>query len=472
MPSERAHVSASRHTAMGSTVSNNPTIAIVPWGDLWEDFYGSIGVPFDEFCNEFSGSWSFKLVRALKCVGVEVVTYYSSLRVAAPTRYRHRPTDSTICLLPAPFIYRAIRRKMVHPHGCFGYWEQLQDLFGESAAKHPLFFGALKQIAPYLAMSAMELARQLRYDRCSAVLCQDYEHAIFDKCMLIAKVLRIPGFAIFQGGGADWNRIGRTLRPLSLQAAAGLIIGSSYEIKRVTCSYPEIRNKLSKIFNPVDPEMFLQSDRAEARRAIGIAQDATVVLWHGRVEIEAKGLDNLLVAWEQVCRNREPSQLLLVLMGWGRDFNKLAHAIAALPFKNVLWIDSFVSDRARLQQFFAAGDIYAFPSRHEGLPIAPTEAMANGLPVVAADASGVRDIFEGGEASGGLIVPFNDADAFATALGSLIDNKRLRLALGRQARVRALHFSEKIIGNELKELFFADTPSDGITSGANLTKIS
>jgi glycosyltransferase involved in cell wall biosynthesis len=172
------------------------------------------------------------------------------------------------------------------------------------------------------------------------------------------------------------------------------------------------------------------------------------------VEIEAKGLDNLLVAWEQVCRNRKAHQLLLVLMGWGRDFRKLHQSIAMLPVKNVLWIESFVSDRKQLRQFLAAGDIYAFPSRHEGVPIAPTEAMAHGLPVVAADASGVCDIFEGGEASGGLIVPFNDADAFANALGSLIDDKQLRLALGRQARLRASHFSAKMIGNQLKELFF------------------
>jgi glycosyltransferase involved in cell wall biosynthesis len=449
----------SRHAGRPSAESSNRTIAIVPWGDIWEDFYGSIGVSFEEFCNEFSGSWSFKLVHALRCVGVDVVTYYSSLRVTAPTRYQHLPTGSTICMLPAPVTYRAIRRKMVHPHGCFGYYENLEGLFGKPAAKHRVFFGALKQIAPYLPMPTMELARQLRYDRCSALLCQDYEHASFDKCMLIAKVLKIPGFAIFQGCGADWNRIGRALRPLTLQGAAGLIIGSSYEIKRVTSSYPEIQNKLSKIFNPVDLEMFLPSDRAEARRSIGIPPDATVVLWHGRVEIEAKGLDNLLVAWEQVCRNRKAHQLLLVLMGWGRDSDKLRHSIAMLPVKNVLWIESFVSDRNRLRQFFAAGDIYAFPSRHEGLPIAPTEAMANGLPVVAADASGVCDILEGGEASGGLIVPFNDVDAFANALGSLIDDKQLRLALGQQARLRASHFSAKMIGNQLKELFFERDPT-------------
>ena len=42
------------------------TLALVPWGDVFEDFYGSIGVSFDKYCSEFTGSWHIGLIHALK----------------------------------------------------------------------------------------------------------------------------------------------------------------------------------------------------------------------------------------------------------------------------------------------------------------------------------------------------------------------------------------------------------------------
>lgn len=62
------------------------------------------------------------------------------------------------------------------------------------------------------------------------------------------------------------------------------------------------------------------------------------------------------------------------------------------------------------------------------------------------------DIFEEGEDSGALIVPFNDAAAFAQALGRLIEDPLLRQALGKRAQQRAMQFSAKRVGKHLKSL--------------------
>jgi starch synthase len=142
------------------------------------------------------------------------------------------------------------------------------------------------------------------------------------------------------------------------------------------------------------------------------------------------------------------------MLGDGQDSPTLRQRIAALPDQNVTWIDSFVSDRQLIRSFLATGDIYAFPSRSEGMPNAPVEAMAAGLPVVAADASGIRDIFKDGELSGGIVVPIDDVPAFAAALGRVLDDENLRRALALGGRERAKAFARETIGEQLRTVLF------------------
>src|SRR4030095_13829752 len=96
---------------------NCPTIALLPWGNVLEDFLDTIGVSLEAFCNEFTGSWMFGYVNALRRGGVRTFLMCFSSCVWAPSRFIHAPTGATICVLPAPRIYRAIRRKMLRPYG-------------------------------------------------------------------------------------------------------------------------------------------------------------------------------------------------------------------------------------------------------------------------------------------------------------------------------------------------------------------
>jgi starch synthase len=42
-----------------------PTIALLPWGDVWENYLDMIGIFLDEFCTEATGTWLFNYVEAL-----------------------------------------------------------------------------------------------------------------------------------------------------------------------------------------------------------------------------------------------------------------------------------------------------------------------------------------------------------------------------------------------------------------------
>ena len=119
----------------------------------------------------------------------------------------------------------------------------------------------------------------------------------------------------------------------------------------------------------------------------------------------------------------------------------------------VTWLDRYLTDRGELAVLLAAADLYAFPSRHEGFPVAPIEALASGLPVVAADAPGIAEILPGGDADGGVVVPRGEAAALADALAALIGDAGRRAELGRRARRRAAEaFSPEAVGRELRRV--------------------
>ena len=77
-------------------------------------------------------------------------------------------------------------------------------------------------------------------------------------------------------------------------------------------------------------------------------------------------------------------------------------------------------------------DIFVLPSLYEGSPNALLEAMACGLPAVASDVGGVRDMIKDWE--NGLLIPVNRPDALAQKLIMLAEDKELRKSLGNAAR--------------------------------------
>jgi starch synthase len=416
---------------------SQPTIALLHWGNIMEEFLDTIGVSFESFCNEWVGSWMFGYIDALRVAGVRTVLICMSDRVTAPLRRTHKPTGAAICMLPVPILYRIARRP------------ELNRL---------LFNSPMEDIAPYVSTNLWLLSQELRREGCQAILCQEYEYPRFDACVLLGRLMRLPVFASFQGGDSYTSRLEKFIRPTTLQASSGLIIATQTEVKRVEETYGISDTKVSRIFNPLNISDWYPVDRIEARNALGIPIDAQVVVYHGRIQIHRKGLDVLMEAWKQLCRERASHNLQLLLVGTGSDTNKLRDLIEALQLQNVIWVDEFVNDRARMRQYLSAADVYTLPSRHEGFPVAPLEAMACGLPVVAADAPGVPDILEGGEVSGGLVVPRENPTALAKALGRVLDDEAWGRELGKRARCRVQeYFSLEAIGKQLHDLLLSQS---------------
>jgi glycosyltransferase involved in cell wall biosynthesis len=96
----------------------------------------------------------------------------------------------------------------------------------------------------------------------------------------------------------------------------------------------------------------------------------------------------------------------------------------------------FLGHRDDIGAALNAADIFALPSRTEASPNAVIEAMAAGLPVVATAVGGVPELVAHGET--GLLVPVEDAAAFARALLQLMDDPAAAERMGVTARRRAV----------------------------------
>ena len=439
-----------------SKISSQPAIALLPWGNVLEDFIDKIGVSLESFCNEFTGSWMFGYADALQRVGVRTVLICMSSRIAVPTRFEHAPTGAAICILPVPRTYRALQRRMFNP-----YARTVNKAFGDVRQAARLLLWPLlvimKELVLYSTTPLKSVADELRREGCIAILCQEYEYPRFDICVLLGRMMHLPVFATFQGGNYQRCWIERYLRPRSMRACNGLIIAAKAEAERVQSRYGIPPRKLARIFNPVNLDLWDSIDREKGRKALNLSFDVQLVVWHGRVSIQQKGLDLLLDAWERICQQRPGRALRLLLIGTGKDADQLQKRIAAVSMQNVVWVNEFVHDRNRMRSYLSAGDIYAFPSRHEGFPVSPLEAMACGLPVVATDAPGIPDILDGGEASGGIVVPRENVTELAIALGRLLDNKEWCRELGKRARQRVeSNFDSEVVGQQLRHFLLQE----------------
>jgi glycosyltransferase involved in cell wall biosynthesis len=408
-----------------------PTVALVAWGDRFEDFFDRFGVTLDEFRQRLVGDWMFNYVDALRSVGVRTVLFFASARVVEPTRFRHLPTGTTVCVLPSPRTHQRARG--------------LQDRYWPGST-------TMRTLSSYLSTPIGLLGSELRRQRCDVILCQEYDYPRFDLSVPLGRLLRLPVFATFQGGARSVGPVESAFRRLALRWCAGLIVGAGSELARVRERYGIPAAKLAQIPNPVDVAAWQAVDRAQARAQLGIPVQSRVVAWHGRVELRRKGLDVLVEAWRRVCDARPGVPLLLLLVGTGRDAGELRRRLGACPPDQVRWVDQYVHERAVLVRHLSAADVYTLPSRHEGFAVSTLEAMACGLPVVAADAPGSVDILAGGERAGGVIVPRANVAALAGALGGLLDDQQRSRRLGASARQQVeQRFSLERVGAELRD---------------------
>jgi glycosyltransferase involved in cell wall biosynthesis len=436
--------------AVGSMrfINENPVVALLPWGNLIEDFLDTLGVSLESFCTTQTGGWLFGYISALSSAGIRTRLICVSGGVKKLTRFTHTPTGAQVSVLPASPSYHRLRRFITRE----------EERKGSRGRAWRLLRSGAGEILPYLATPVGALLSELRQGGCQAVICQEYEYPRFDVCVLAGWLLKIPVFGCYQGGNSHSGPLENFIRPFAMKWSKGFIIGTRTERERVSGSYRVPSSKIAAVFNPLDIDSWHALDREERRRQIGVREGTNVVVWHGRVDVRRKGLDTLLDAWKLIeDRIGGPEAPRLLLVGTGDDVDLLRAGIADRGLRGVIWRNQYLLDHDQIRGYLAAADLYVLASRHEGFAVAPLEAMACGLPIVTTDVSGARDLLDDGEFSGGIIVPPSDPNRLADAVVRLLHDPPFRRMLGIRARLRVEHgFSWEIVGRQLRAFMLRD----------------
>jgi len=209
------------------------------------------------------------------------------------------------------------------------------------------------------------------------------------------------------------------------------------------------QHKARLLGNGIDLERFKPSElspaeKARRREAIGVDPETVVIGMVGRLVAE-KGFPELIHAAGLL-----GDRYTVVAIG-PHDPEKSD----ALPPELLSEAEQngvrFLGMRKDVEDLYPLMDMFALPSHREGFPRAAMEAAASGLPVVATDIRGCRQVVDDG--FNGFLTPLRDPQALAERLDELGKNEDLRVRMGKASRAKAeAEFDEmevvrKIIGS-------------------------
>jgi glycosyltransferase involved in cell wall biosynthesis len=253
---------------------------------------------------------------------------------------------------------------------------------------------------------------------------------------LIARLRRIP-FVLWTGIWQHPNTLFHNLSyPLTryLYRHADAVVVYGTHVRRYLLSLGVRQERIFEAWHALDNSRYnrpvSKSELAELRETHGLAS-RRVVLFVGRLEPE-KGLPFLVQALGNL--GREDTVLLFV--GEGHDRSALELECAR---SNVRAVFAGYVPTDKLYRYYALSELFVLPSIttprfKEPWGLVVNEAMNQGVPIVASDAVGAAagGLIQNG--TNGFVVPEQDAEALAQAIGRLLNDETLRAQMGKASR--------------------------------------
>jgi spore coat protein SA len=227
---------------------------------------------------------------------------------------------------------------------------------------------------------------------------------------------------------------------------ADIIIANSSSLKtQLSIRFPGISRKIRKVWLGVDTERFTPSAKETAPGAF-------TVLFAGRL-IPRKGVPVLLKA-VKIVRQRTKTPVKVIIAG-GSGQGSYARSMRSLAHR--LGIDAkFLGTvpHRRIHRIYHDADVFLCPSqKHEAFGLVNVEALSSGLPVIASNLGGIKEVVNH-DVNGLLIKRYRDPAAFADAIVRLIQDPALVNRMKHQARLDCVaRFSWSATAKRLSRIY-------------------
>lgn len=284
----------------------------------------------------------------------------------------------------------------------------------------PRFFclpGVLKRLDGwFMARSTLPAVRRLARGFGASIIDAHFLYPDGWAATRIAARLGLPVTITIRGSKDEWL-IGTDRERYLVEAmrAANRLFAVSEALSRNVAQRLGIdAAKVTVIGNGVDLEKFAPVDRAEARRRLGLAADAKVIIGVGNL-IPTKGFHRVIPLLPEL-RRRHPGLVYLIVGGGSSQGDQRGELEALARQHGVADIVRFCGRQPQeaLKWHYGAADVFAQATEFEGWSNVLLEAMACGLPVVTTRVGGNAEVVT--DAALGELVDWWDPDAFLGAV--------------------------------------------------------
>ncbi|MFL2128268.1 glycosyltransferase family 4 protein [Ruoffia sp. FAM 26255] len=184
-------------------------------------------------------------------------------------------------------------------------------------------------------------------------------------------------------------------------------------------------------------------NKIEKKIGLGLPESSFIILSVGEVnknknhEVIIRALANLM-----------NDNIHYVICGKGPLENKLMKLSQELKVSKKI---HFLGFRDDVQEIYKIADVFAFPSKREGLGIAAIEAMASGLPILTSNVHGINDYSING--STGYSYDPKDTDGFANGISRLYSDYHIREFMGKNNKKIVEKFSSNNVNKVMREIY-------------------
>jgi glycosyltransferase involved in cell wall biosynthesis len=279
----------------------------------------------------------------------------------------------------------------------------------------PIFFYPPKLLhahyGRFLQWSVERTLDELREQFHPEVVLSYWTHPDGEVAVRFARRLGIP--AVTMVGGSDVLLLTSDRRRrecvVRVLEQADAVVAVSQNVARRVCELGIPPRKVHVIHRGIDGHVFCPGEQAAARRRLGVANDAKLLVAAGRL-VPVKGFPVLIDALRLLTGGGTP--IACYVLGKGPCRGELERQVERNGLCGVVRFAG-PQGHVELADWYRAADAVVLPSLSEGIPNVLLEAMACGTPFVASDVGGVAEI---ADPVHDRLVPAGDAEALATAI--------------------------------------------------------